>query len=182
MDVLSAIELRASAARLNEPGPAPDKLEQILHAGLHAPDHGRLSPWRFVVIEGDARKRFGQFLADRLRTKDPGASSDSLEKEAAKPLRAPTIVTVAAAITQGKIPEIEQVLAVGAGVQNMLLAAGALGFAAMWKTGEPAYDPAVKQFLGLDAGDHIVAFLYLGTAPALPPARNVSLEGLWHRI
>ena len=81
----------------------------------------------------------------------------------AKPLRAPTIVIAAARISKGKIPDVEQIASVAAGVQNMFLAAHALGYGVMWKTGAAAYDPEVKTALGLLREDHIVAMLYLGT-------------------
>ena len=78
----------------------------------------------------------------------------------------------------GRIPEIEQVLAAGAATQNMFLAANALGFGAMWKTGEAAYDDDVKAALGLEASDRIVAFLYLGTTMLEAPRREVAVEPL----
>jgi nitroreductase len=109
-------------------------------------------------------------MADMLRAKMSGATQDQLDGERKKPLRAPLIIAVAAHATPGKIPEIEQILAVGAAVQNMMLAAHALGFGAMWKTGGAAYDANVKRLLQLDERDHIVAFLYLGSvATAGPP-------------
>jgi nitroreductase len=169
MDLVTGIEARTSATRLGSPGPTREHLQRIIDAGLRAPDHGRLQPWRFTVLEGDARAKLGDAMADMLRAKLPDATEDQLASERAKALRAPTIVAVAATITQGKIPEIEQVLAVGAAVQNMFLVANALGYGAMWKTGGAAYDPKVKELLGLAPRDHIVAFMYLGTTVAPGP-------------
>jgi nitroreductase len=182
MDVLEAIDRRSSALRLSEPGPAREDLERILSAGGRAPDHGRLSPWRFVVIEGKARAVLGEAMAEMRRKKAPPPSEEELAREREKPFRAPMIVTVAARVTVNEnVPEIEQVVAVGAAVQNMILAAQALGYGAMWRTGAAAYDPDVKQALGLEPRDHIVAFLYLGTALAAGPARkeDVSLLTRW---
>ena len=102
-------------------------------------------------------------MAGMLRAKAPQATPEQLAAERGKPLRAPTIIAVAAHITKGKIPDVEQVAAVSAAAQNMFLAAHALGVGAMWKTGAAAYDPTVKSLLGLAADDQIVAFLYLGT-------------------
>lgn len=169
MDLLNGIETRTSATRLGTPGPTREHLQRIIDAGLRAPDHGRLQPWRFVVLEGDARAKLGDAMAGMLRAKLPDATEDQLAAERRKTLRAPTIVAVAATISKGKIPEIEQVLAVGAAVQNMFLAANALGYGAMWKTGGAAYDPQVKELLGLAPQDHIVAFLYLGATVAPGP-------------
>jgi nitroreductase len=183
MNVFDAIHARASAVRLIEPGPGPEALERILKAGTCAPDHGRLSPWRFVVIEGEARRILGEAMAAARARRMPAPSAQELLIEREKPLRAPTIVAVAARITANeKVPEIEQVIAVGAAVENMLLAAQALGFGAMWKTGAPAYDPDVKGAIGLKPADHIVAFLYLGTPAGLAPRRTADISTLVHRL
>jgi nitroreductase len=163
MELLEAIQSRVSALKLTAPGPSPEHLEQILRAGLRAPDHGRLKPWRFVVLEGDSRFKLADAMVEMFRRKAPQAAQTQLDAERAKPMRAPTIVVVAARISKGKIPEIEQIAAVAAGVQNMFLAAHALGYGAMWKTGAAAYDAEVKTTLGLLPEDHIVALLYLGT-------------------
>jgi nitroreductase len=178
MELLAGIEARTSAVKLAEPGPTREHLETIMRAGARAPDHGRLKPWRFVVLEGAAREKLGAQMAEMLRAKVPSADQAQLDAERGKVLRAPTIVVVAARITKGKIPEIEQVLAVGAAVQNMFLAAQALGYGAMWKTGAAAYDAKVKATLGLAAEDHIVALLYLGTTTTPGPIVPVSIDGI----
>jgi nitroreductase len=183
MDVLAAIEARSSAVRLGEPGPSPEHLARILEAGARAPDHGRLSPWRFIVIEGPAREKLGRALAELRGSKAPPASEQELAREREKPLRAPLIVAVAAKITaHEKVPEVEQLIAVGAAVENMLLAAQALGYGAMWKTGAPAYDPGVKKMLGLGPSDHIVAFLYLGTPLGTAPRQKVDISAFVRRL
>ncbi len=146
---------------------------------MSAPDHGRLRPWRFIVLEGDARQTLGEAMAESLQSRTPDASPARIGAERNKPNRAPTIIVVAARITPGKIPEVEQLLAVGAATQNMCLAAEALGFGTMWKTGAAAYDSKVKHALGLREDDQIVAFLYLGTVvlPGVPRRLNDSDEG-----
>lgn len=178
MELLEAIQTRVSAAKLVAPGPTREHIEQIVAAGVRAPDHGRLRPWRFVVLEGEARAKLGDAMAQLLRSKLPDAAPEQLEKERSKPMRAPTIIAVAATITKGKIPEIEQVVAVGAAVQNMFLAANALGYGAMWKTGGAAYDASVKALLGLAPEDHIVALLYLGKSAANGPLIPVPTDGI----
>jgi nitroreductase len=172
MDLLSGIESRATAIKLTEPGPTREHMEQIVRAGVRAPDHGRLRPWRFIVLEGAARSKLGDLMANTLLTKFPQSTPEQLAGERRKVQRAPTIVVAAAKVTAGKIPEIEQICAVTAAVQNMQLAAHALGYGAMWKTGAAAYDPSVKTALGLAPEDHIVSFLYLGTiaVPGQPVA------------
>ena len=176
MNLLDGIESRTSPAKIGEPAPSHEIIERIIAAGVRAPDHGRLRPWRFIVLEGDARRDLGNAMADMLRAKMPGATEDQLERERNKPMRAPVIIAVAAHVTPGKIPEIEQILAVGAAVQNMMLAAHALGFGSMWKTGAAAYDAGVKRLLKLDEHDHIVAFLYVGTVAAVGPLVPASID------
>jgi nitroreductase len=118
-------------------------------------------------------------MRELMRRQKPDASADELEKAGQKVMRAPTIVVVAARTTApSKVPAIERIVAVGAAVQNMFLAAHALGLGAMWKTGDAAYDDKVKTALGLEASDQIVAFLYLGTAVGKGEPRASSLDGL----
>lgn len=177
MQLLNAIDSRSSALRLGDPAPGRADLERILAAGVRAPDHGRLEPWRFRVLRGDARQVLADALAEFTRRTQVAASPEQIEASRAKALRAPVVVVVAARIRRGhKVPEIEQVLAVAAALQNMVLAAHALAFGTMWKTGPAAYDADVKRALGLEADDHIVGFLYLGTAQAHAPVRPAQLH------
>jgi nitroreductase len=170
MDALTALVTRASAVALTDPAPDEAALERMLEAAMAAPDHGRLRPWRFIAVRGEARAKLGQLLAETLRAREPQAPDALIEKEKGKALRAPLILVAAAHLTDSlKVPAIEQVVAVGAAAQNVMLAAHALGYGAMWKTGAPAYDPRVKTALGLEEGDQIVGFLYLGTAAGPTP-------------
>jgi nitroreductase len=178
MELMEGIESRTSALKLTGPGPTREHIEQIIKAGTRAPDHGRLRPWRFVVVEGDARKRLGEAMASILRAKMPDATQQQLDAEAGKVMRAPTIIIVAAKIAKGKIPELEQFAAVAAAAQNMFLAAHALGYGAMWKTGAVAYDRNAKELLGLVAEDHIVGLLYLGTTAQAGPLITAPLDGV----
>ncbi len=181
MDLFTAIDTRTSAITLQEPGPSHEHILRIIEAGAHAPDHGKLAPWRFVVIEGAARATLGQALIAALLSKEPDATIDQQKRERDKVLRAPCIIAVAARVFKtNKVPEIEQVLSVGAAVQNMFLAAHALGYGVMWKTGAGAYSPDVKSALGLQADDHIVAFLYLGAVAIEGTQRPAMLENRVH--
>ncbi len=172
MDALEALTTRASPLSLTDPAPDRAALDSMLRAAVRAPDHGRLHPWRFVVISGEARSRLGDVLAAALKAREPDAPEAAVAKERAKPLRAPLIVVVAARLREHKnVPAVEQIIAAGAAAQNILVAAHALGFGGFWRTGPAAYDSDVKAALGLDASDSIVGFLYLGTpAVAAPPA------------
>jgi len=156
---------RASAARLGSPAPTRAQLEIILSAGLNAPDHGRLRPWRYVVLQGDGLDLLGRAMSELKQRQTPEASAEVLDAVRMKARRAPVIVVAAAHLVKGhrKVPEIEQIIAVGAAVENMVLAAHSLGIGTMWKTGDPAYDSQVKQVLGLDLngtakdGEHLAA-------------------------
>lgn len=164
MDALELLLTRESAIRLEAPGPTPAELEQMFASAVRAPDHGRLRPWHFVVIGTDQRARFGDVMAASLRRRDPGATETALQRERDKAFRAPLIVAVAAKPKRdAKIPAVEQVVSAAAAAQTLMLAAPALGYGAVWKTGTPAYDPEVKRALGLEEGDEIVGFLYIGT-------------------
>lgn len=172
MQAIDALLERRSAKTLTDPAPDAGALALLLESAARAPDHGRLRPWRFIVIRGGARERLGELMAEQTRRKQPEAGAEALQRERQKALRAPLIVVVAAVCnTAARIPPIEQILAAGAAAQNIMLAATALGFGAMWKTGDAAYDDTVKLALGLEIQDAIVGFIYLGTAPAgaVPP-------------
>jgi nitroreductase len=164
MQAIEALLRRHSARTLSEPAPDDGALELIFESATRAPDHGRLRPWRFIVIRGEHRVQFGELLADHLRRQRAQVTEESLEKERRKAFRAPLIVVVAAIIDAGgKIPEVEQLLSAGAAAENMLLAAFVLGFNGVWKTGGAAYDDQVKEALGLASKDRIAGFLYMGT-------------------
>jgi len=164
MQAIDALLTRRSARALTEPAPDAGALELIFAAAARAPDHGRLRPWRFILVRGPARERFGALLAEQLRRTHPQIGEESLERERLKAFRAPLIIVVAAHCDPAvKIPVIEQTLSAAAAAHAMMLAAFALGFNAMWKTGAAAYDATVKEALGLAPADAIVGFLYFGT-------------------
>ena len=165
MELLTAIDTRTSASRLSDPGPTPEHLARILDAAGHAPDHGRLRPWKFIVLEAEAREKFSFAAAAAKRVRIPDMSDEQFAAEMQKAIRSPTIVVVACTVRreQTKIPEIEQVVAAAAAAQNLFLAAHDLGYGVMWKTGAAAYDALVKASVGLAADDHIVGIMHLGT-------------------
>jgi nitroreductase len=175
MQAIDLLLTRRSARALAEPAPDAAALDLILASAVRAPDHGRLRPWRFVVVREAARARLGELLAAHLQRSHAQVSPETLERERSKAFRAPLIVVVGAHVNSAvKIPVIEQMLAAGAAAAAMMLAAVALGFNAMWKTGSAAYDDTVKQALGFEPGDAIVGFLYLGTEAGTPAAEAPS--------
>jgi len=169
MQAIDALVTRRSATTLTEPAPDAGALELIFASAVRAPDHGRLRPWRFLVVRGAARARFGELLARHLARTQPTATPESLQRERDKAFRAPLIIVVAAHVNEAvKIPPIEQTLSAAVAAGNIMLAALALGYNAMWKTGAAAYDPEVRQSLGLGTSDAIVGFLYVGTEAGKP--------------
>ena len=180
MQAIDLLLTRRSARALTEPGPDAAALDLILASAARAPDHGRLRPWRFLLVRGEARLRFGALLGAHLLREHPGTSEESLERERAKALRAPLIVAIAAHLDAGvKIPAVEQLLACAAAAEAMMLASVALGFGAMWKTGSAAYDAQLRAALGFAATDAIVGFLYLGTELAPVPPRRRANGAIW---
>lgn len=179
---------RRSIGRLTEPAPDDHELETILRAAAAAPDHGELRPFRFVVLRHGAKDAFGEVLADAyLRRVDlVGAKPEpaKLTKERTKLGRAPLVIVVGAVHSHDeKIPWEDQLGAAHAAAQNALLAATALGYGSMWRTGEPVSDPHVKQALGFGDHDAVVGFLYIGTpheggakAPNEPSLDGLVLE------
>ena len=180
-DALDAVFARRSVSRLTEPAPDDDQLRVILEAAAAAPDHGELRPFRFVVLRGAAKDAFGQVLVDAYRSRVPDPQPAALEKERTRMDRAPLVIAVGAVRQDDKtIPWVEQRDAAVAAAENALVAATALGYASMWRTGDPCYDDAVKAALGFGPDDAVVAFLYVGTsAPGKEkPARRPDLAGL----
>jgi nitroreductase len=162
-----------SAKAMTEPGPTAEQLRTILAAGARAPDHGKLAPWRFILFEGQARDRMGQLLAECVAASEPGAGEVRLATERGRFLRAPVVVGVVSRVRTGiPIPEWEQILSAGAVCQNMLIASHALGFVANWVTEWCAYDRRVTGQLGLEQGERIAGFLYIGTS-AVPLEERV---------
>lgn len=164
MDALTLLKQRNSAAKLTEPGPSAEQLRTLIEAALRAPDHARLTPWRFLIIEGQAREQLGALFATALRERNPEATSADLEKAASKALRAPLIIAVVTRFKEHpKVPLLEQQLSAGCAAHSILLAAEALGYAGIWRTGANAFDPTVLNGLGLAAGESLVGYLYIGS-------------------
>ncbi len=162
-----------SAKTMTGPGPDASQLKRILAAASRTPDHGKLFPWRFIVFEGDGRKRMGELLAGSLKASEAAPDEERLAAERSRFLRAPVVVAVVSRVRESiPIPEWEQILSAGAVCQTMLIAAHALGFVATWITEWPAYHPLVKDGLGLKSGERIAGFVYIGQ-PAVPLEERV---------
>lgn len=162
MDALDLVVNRRSASRLSEPAPAGEALENIIRAGMRAPDHGTLQPWRFIVIEDQGRERFSQLLEKAAR--DDDMEPKKIEKAKQSPFRAPMIITVVAHCEEHhKVPRWEQVVSAGCAVMAMQMAAVAQGFNGIWRSGAWTEHQAVREAFNCREQDAIVGFLYLGT-------------------
>lgn len=171
MDVLEAIFTRRSVSKVTQQPVTRALIEKLLTAAVQAPNHYRVRPWRFVVIEGEARSRLGEVMVQGLLRRQPDAGAGAIEKERSRPQRAPVIIAVGVdKPAEPKVDAIENVAAVSAAVQNMLLAAHALGLGAMWRTGPAALEPGIKQFLGFETDQHLIGFVYVGWPAAQPEA------------
>ena len=174
-DSLKLLERHSTPAKaLTEPAPDDRQLRMILKTALGSPDPGRLHPYRFISIRGDARHKLSEIFGKATLQREPDVDPAYLAKQKDKPLRSPLIVVVVASpIESPKIPEIEQILSAGAAAHNVLLAANALGFGSIWLTGANAYDDYVRGELGIDESEHIVAFIYIGTPTLELPPRPI---------
>jgi nitroreductase len=170
MDLFDALHTRQSVGKV-KPDPLPRSvIEKLLAAGVQAPNHYRVRPWRFVVLTGAARERLGDVMAAAFRQRFSDLPEEGLAKERAKPLRSPVLIAVGVdKPSELKVVEIENICATAAACQNILLAAHAEGLGAMWRTGDAARDPEVKRFLGFAPDQHIIGFLYIGYPENPPP-------------
>jgi nitroreductase len=157
---------------LDGPGPSPEELESWLAIAARVPDHGKLAPWRFLVIEGEARHRLGEVIARTHAADFPDADAKRLDLERGRLAHAPLVVAVVSrAGPHVKIPEWEQVLSAGAVCMNFVVAANAAGYATAWLTEWFAYDRRVLDALGLDPAERIAGFIHVGRAREVPSDR-----------
>ncbi len=173
-EAVRLMRLRRSTAPdlMGEPGPSPEQLRTILEIGARVPDHRRLYPFRFIVIEGDRRAAAGALLAERLQATDAAADAARIDQERRRFLRAPVVIAVASRVDPAhKTPEWEQILTAGAVCENLLIAANAHGFASCWLTEWAAYNQGVQSGLGLSSAERIAGFVYIGTARENPKER-----------
>jgi len=163
MNIIDAIHTRISVGKV-KPDPVPRELiEKLLSAAVQAPNHYKVRPWRFVVLTGAARERLGDVMAESMKAEHPEFPPEALDKEKGKPLRSPVLIAVGVdKPTEAKVVEVENICATAAAVENLLLAAHAEGLGAKWRTGGPATDPQVKQFLGFEPDQHLIGFIYIG--------------------
>ncbi len=146
-----------------EPGPSDAELRTILEAAIRVPDHGKLTPWRFIVVNRHDRDRLSNLLTSAYRAEKPTAGRLEIEAIGQFAHHAPTLLVVLSTpVRASKIPVWEQELSVGAACMNLLTATHASGFVGSWQTGWPAYSDAVRDTFG-SVGDRIAGFLFIGS-------------------
>ena len=169
-DAIDVLKIRRSVKprEMRSPGPSPAELETILTIGARVPDHGKLTPWRFIVFEGDARLRAGEVIAEVFVRKNPAAAAAEIDVEKRRLTDAPLVVAVVSLTKpHPKVPAWEQQLSAGASAMNIVTAATTLGYGACWLTGWFAYDRDVLDGLGLKTEEKLAGFIHIGT-PSKP--------------
>lgn len=173
-----------SGKNVVEPGPSAADLEKILLAGARAPDHGRLTPFRFVTIAN--REAFAEVLAQAARESDPALPPAEIERAREKAFQGPCLVALIGRIDPAhpKIPASDQWLSVGCALENMVLAAQALGFGAAIRSGRAFESAAVRRAFDLGETEHFTCFLAIGAVGEWPPAKPrpalASIASVWN--
>lgn len=176
------INRNSTPPRLFDGGEAPRAdIDRMLEAAMSAPDHGFVRPWRFHIVEGDARNKLGELFADALLERDPFAPTAAIEKEKGRPLRAPTIIAVCAKVDTTrapKVPVVEQIVATAAAMEHLVIAAQSMGYGAIVLTGRNAHDPKVRKAFDLSGEDELLGFVYIGciSEPTPPKERPDAVE------
>jgi nitroreductase len=169
------------ALQLGEPGPTRSQIDLAIDAALSGPDHGSLKPLRLVFIRGPARERLAELFVRRMLERDPATPPGKIDKARRMPVTAPLVIAVGARVLSGhKVPELEQLLAAGAGVMNLLNAFHAQGYGAIWLTGGNAYDPQIAQVLQFPADERCLGFVYVGSVAATSESspRRLQRDGI----
>ncbi len=190
MEVIDAIVNRRSLGKMTKETPPREAIEKMLQAAVHAPNHHDTQPWRFWVLSGKAREDLGNELAESLKLRMSDMEQSKLDglmfAERAKPMRSPVLIVVGVSPERDKPMDMrEDLQAASAAIQNMLLTADSMGLAAIWRTGDGAYDDHVKAYFGLKPTDEIAGIVYVGYPDtSLPPmpsrTREHSAKTEWH--
>lgn len=183
MDIFEAIYNRHSQGKV-KPDPLPRELiEKLLDAAVQAPNHYKVRPWRFVVLTGEGLNKLGDVMAASQQERHPDFPPEAFDKCRGLPLRAPVVIAIGVdKPAEPKVLEIENVCAAAAACQNLLLAAHEVGLGAKWRTSEWARDTKVKEFLGFEADQHVIAFIYVGFPEFIaeyPPRPSFEDRTVW---
>lgn len=152
------------AFQMKEPGPSRGELEEILTLATRVPDHGKLAPWRFIVMTGDERARISFECAAIAKADKPDLSAEMVKVEETRFTRAPVVIAVVStAAPHFKVPEWEQVMSAGAVCLNLVIAANALGYVSNWLTEWMAFDERAHTILGVTKGEKVAGFIHIGS-------------------
>ena len=156
----------------SENGPSRDEINTILTAAARVPDHNKVFPWHFTVLQGEQRREAGHMIGDIYATKFPDAPTEKLSQVRDTFMRAHTVIIVTSRIREAGAPIWEQALSAGAASYNLCLAANAIGYGTNWLTEWYCFDDAVKKAFGLDERDHFAGFIYIGAQTEKPEDRD----------
>jgi nitroreductase len=165
-DTVKLLKTRRSprVTDLAAPGPSTAEIETLLTIAARVPDHGKLAPWRFLVMQGERKQAFADALPAIFRKSHPDATEDQLKKEPQRFINSPLVVAVISrAAEHPRIPEWEQILSAGAVCMNLVVAAHALGYSAVWLTGWAAYERPALDLLGVAADERIAGYIHIGS-------------------
>lgn len=187
MDVFEALKTRRSIGKVLDKEVPGELIERIIESATWAPNHFKTEPWRFFVLTGEGRKHLGETLATiaakDMNDEENEENKKKLERARKNPFRAPVVIAVAVEPSdEPRVIQREEFAAVHAAVQNMLLAAHALGLGAIWRTGKPCYDKEMKNLFSLSEKGEVVGFIYIGYPDMTPPDRkrkSVSEVTIW---
>lgn len=168
-----------SPKRVGDPGPDSAQIEQILTAAGAAPDHGRLTPWRIVIIPAERRPLLGEVFAEALAERDPTATEVQRQEARSKAFRAPFLALIVARLGQelGETHPQERIISAGCAIQNMLLVAHAMGFGAGLSSGQALYSKQMRQLFALGEHERPLCFLTVGTVTTGKSARPRPVPG-----
>ena len=165
METLEAIQTRNSVPLLTDPAPTSEEMSEVYKGALRAPDHARLRPWKFIEVRGDSRDKLAKIFIDTATALNSDLSENEISKLEKAPHRAAMVIILAANIKEHpKVPEIEQIISLGAAAQNILLGIHEIGYSAVWRTGNMAFNPEITKFLGLEENFKIIGYLYVVTS------------------
>jgi nitroreductase len=186
MSVLDIIKSRRTIGATQDKDVSEDAINLMLEAGTWAPNHKKTEPWKFRVFTGDSRVRLGDEMERIMKQKTGHLREEEALKKTTKakkgPLRAPVIIAVAVS-PSGKVPEIEEISAVAAGIQNMLLVAEEQGLATIWRTGEIVYQTELNDFLSLEEDDKLLGLIYVGHPNKEASSKRIPYQDktIWYR-
>jgi nitroreductase len=186
MSVLDIIKARRTIGAMQDKDVSEDAINLMLEAGTWAPNHKKTEPWKFRVFTGDSRVRLGDEMERIMKQKTGHLSEEEALKKTTKakkgPLRAPVIIAVAVS-PSGKVPEIEEISAVAASIQNMLLVAEEQGLATIWRTGEIVYQTELNDFLSLEEDDKLLGLIYVGHPNKEASSKRIPYQDktIWYR-